>query len=223
MRSVTVSANYSGKDLNSVMKVLESETKKRMTPETTYSVEGQGRIMAESMASFATTLLLAIILVWMVLAAQFESYMTPLVIMLSVTLSFVGAILGLLITGREFSMYPMIGILLLVGIVTKNAILLIDFALQRMRAGMPVNEALLEAGPIRLRPILMTTFAMIFGMIPIAIGHGEGGEARSPMAVAVIGGLITSTVLTLVIIPCVFSLFQGVKTWYYGKKLLEHT
>jgi HAE1 family hydrophobic/amphiphilic exporter-1 len=223
MRAVQVTANYAGKDLNAVMKVLEAETKKRMTPETTYSVEGQGRIMAESMASFATTLLLAIILVWMVLAAQFESYMTPLVIMLSVSLSFVGAILGLLITGREFSMYPMIGILLLVGIVTKNAILLIDFALQRMRTGMPVDNALLEAGPIRLRPILMTTFAMIFGMVPIAIGHGDGGEARAPMAIAVIGGLITSTVLTLVIIPCVFSLFQSVKARYYGKELLKHT
>jgi HAE1 family hydrophobic/amphiphilic exporter-1 len=194
-----------------------------MTPETTFSVEGQGRIMAESMASFATTLLLAVILVWMVLAAQFESYMTPLVIMLSVTLSFVGAILGLLITGREFSMYPMIGILLLVGIVTKNAILLIDFALQRMRAGMPVDSALLEAGPIRLRPILMTTFAMIFGMVPIAIGHGDGGEARAPMAIAVIGGLITSTVLTLVIIPCVFSLFQSVKSRYYKTEPLKHS
>ncbi len=223
MRSVQITANYAGKDLAAVMKVLEAETKKRMTSETTYSVEGQGRIMAESMQSFASTLLLAIVLVWMVLAAQFESYMTPLVIMLSVSLSFVGAILGLLITGREFSMYPMIGILLLVGIVTKNAILLVDFALQRMRTGMTVNDALLEAGPIRLRPILMTTFAMIFGMLPIVFGHGEGGEARAPMAIAVIGGLITSTVLTLVIIPCVFSLFQSVKTRYYGDKLLQHT
>jgi HAE1 family hydrophobic/amphiphilic exporter-1 len=181
--------------------------------------------MAESLQAFAATLLLAVLLVWMVLAAQFESYLTPAVILLSISLSFVGAILGLLITGREFSMYPMIGILLLAGIVTKNAILLIDFTLQRMRTGMDVDAALLEAGPIRLRPILMTTFAMIFGMLPIVVGHGEGGEARAPMAIAVIGGLITSTVLTLIIVPCVFSLFQGVKACWYGdrKKFIQHT
>jgi HAE1 family hydrophobic/amphiphilic exporter-1 len=112
----------------------------------------------------------------------------------------------------------MIGILLLVGIVTKNAILLIDFTLQRMRSGMNVHDALLEAGPIRLRPILMTTFAMIFGMLPIAIGHGEGGESRSPMAVAVIGGLITSTILTLIVIPSVFSLFQTAKEKLTGHR-----
>lgn len=217
MRSLTISANYTGKDLQKVTKFLEKETRSRIPADMTFSTEGQGRMMMESLLAFVKTLLLAVVLVYMVLAAQFESYLTPFVIMLSVTLSFVGAILGLLLMGREFSMFSMIGILLLVGIVTKNAILLIDFTLQRMRSGMNVHDALLDAGPTRLRPILMTTFAMIFGMIPIAIGHGEGGEARAPMAVAVIGGLITSTILTLIVIPSVFSLFQGLRARVGGQ------
>jgi HAE1 family hydrophobic/amphiphilic exporter-1 len=105
----------------------------------------------------------------------------------------------------------MIGIILLMGIVTKNGILLIDFALQRIADGLSVDQALLEAGPVRLRPILMTTFAAGFGMLPIAIGHGEGGEAKSPMGVAVIGGLIASTFLTLVIVPCFFSVVEQLR------------
>jgi HAE1 family hydrophobic/amphiphilic exporter-1 len=107
------------------------------------------------------------------------------------------------------SIYSMIGLIMLIGLVVKNAILLIDFTLQNMLEGKGVAESLLIAGPVRLRPILMTTAAMIGGMIPIAIGHGEGGEARAPMAVCVIGGLISSTVLTLVVIPCVFSLVEA--------------
>jgi HAE1 family hydrophobic/amphiphilic exporter-1 len=112
----------------------------------------------------------------------------------------------------------MIGIILLMGIVTKNGILLIDFTLERIRAGLSVKEALLEAGPIRLRPILMTTFAAGGGMIPIAIGHGEGGEGRSPMGVAVIGGLLMSTVLTLVVVPCLFSAVESGLAWWRERR-----
>lgn len=109
------------------------------------------------------------------------------------------------------SIYTMIGIILLMGLVTKNGILLIDFTIQKMNEGLNVHDALMAAGPVRLRPILMTTFAAGGGMIPIAIGHGVGGEARSPMGVAVIGGLMASTVLTLLVVPCLFSLAEGAK------------
>ncbi len=133
--------------------------------------------------------------------------------MMSVPLAFSGAFLGLLLTQKTMSIYSMIGLIMLIGLVTKNAILLIDFTLQKIRSGESVNQALLEAGPIRLRPILMTTAAMIFGMLPIAIGHGVGGEARSPMAVCVIGGLISSTILTLIVVPCIFSALQDMIVW----------
>jgi HAE1 family hydrophobic/amphiphilic exporter-1 len=151
---------------------------------------------------------LAIVLVFIVLCAQFESYVTPFVIMMSVPLAFSGAFAGLLLTQKAMSIYAMIGLIMLMGLVTKNAILLIDFTLMRIRDGKTVFDALVEAGPVRLRPILMTTAAMIFGMLPIAIGHGDGGEARAPMAVCVIGGLVSSTVLTLIVVPSVFLLVQ---------------
>jgi HAE1 family hydrophobic/amphiphilic exporter-1 len=115
----------------------------------------------------------------------------------------------------------MIGIILLMGLVTKNGILLIDFTLQRINDGLSVNDALLEAGPIRLRPILMTTFAAGGGMLPIAFGHGEGGEARSPMGVAVIGGLLMSTFLTLVVVPCLYSLVDQARERFKERKFRD--
>jgi len=124
-------------------------------------------------------------------------------------LAFSGAFAGLLVTQKAMSIYAMIGLIMLMGLVTKNAILLIDFTLGRMRSGLNMIDALVEAGPVRLRPILMTTAAMIFGMLPIAIGHGDGGEARAPMAVCVIGGLVSSTLLTLIVVPSVFVLVQN--------------
>ena len=162
-------------------------------------------------------MLLAILLVYMVLCAQFESYAVPFVIMMSVPLAFSGAFAGLLVTGMVMGIFSMIGLIMLVGLVTKNAILLIDFSLHKINEGLPVRQALVEAGAVRLRPILMTTLAMIFGMLPIAMAHGVGGEARAPMAVCVIGGLISSTVLTLVVIPCIFSLIQGLRSRFGGK------
>src|SRR5262249_4961496 len=128
---------------------------------------------------------------------------------------------SLLITGQIMSVYAMIGIILLMGLVTKNGILVIDFTLQRINEGATVKEALLEAGPIRLRPILMTTFAAGGGMLPVAIGHGVGGEARAPMGVAVIGGLLMSTLLTLVVVPCFFSAVEGGRMKFQNRKWLR--
>ncbi len=171
-------------------------------------ISGMGEVMVETFQAMAFALLLAIILIYMVLAAQFESFVHPFTIMASLPLSVVGAFGALLIMGQTLSMMSFIGLIMLMGLVTKNAILLVDNANQRRADGQSVIEALVGAGETRLRPILMTTAAMIFGMLPVALALGEGSEQRAPMGVAVIGGLITSTLLTLFVVPVVYSLLS---------------
>lgn len=172
---------------------------------------GQSEDMDESFSSMGVALGLAVAFIFMILAAQFESYSEPFAIMLSLPLAIIGALLGLFLAGSELSLVSAIGIMMLMGLVTKNAILLIDFAKQRMEDAVPCNDALVEAARIRLRPIMMTSVAMIFGMLPIALSIGPGAEARAPMAHAIIGGLITSTLLTLVVVPVVYSLIHDWK------------
>ncbi len=172
---------------------------------------GMADTMRESFGYLLFALLLSVIMVYMVLAAQFESFVHPLTIMLSLPLSAVGALGALALARMTISIFTMIGFIMLMGLVTKNAILLVDYTnTLRRRDGMDRTAALLKAGPTRLRPILMTTFAMIFGMLPIALSRGEGSESRGPMAVAVIGGLVTSTLLTLVVVPVIYTLFDDV-------------
>ena len=184
----------------------------------TVSFEGEARHMKESFDNMIFSLILAIIMVYLVLAAQFESYLHPLTIMVSLPMSVVGAFGALLLTGGTLSIISMIGIIMLMGLVTKNAILLIDYTnTLRRRDGMERNDAILKAGPIRLRPILMTTFAMVFGMMPVALSRGYASEMRSPMAVCVIGGLIASTLLTLVVVPVVYSLFDDASAFLKAK------
>ncbi len=154
----------------------------------------------------AIALFLAVVLVYMILAAQFDSVIHPFTIMLSLPFSVIGAFGALYLSGMTLNIFSAIGFIMLMGLVTKNAILLVDFANHLKAQGKSTVDALMEAGPIRLRPILMTTFAMIFGMLPVALALGEGGETRAPMAMAVIGGLITSTVLTLVVVPVFYLL-----------------
>ncbi len=173
---------------------------------------GQSEDMDESFGSMAVALSLAVAFIFMVLAAQFESYIEPFAIMLSLPLAIIGALFGLFLAGSELSLISVIGIMMLMGLVTKNAILLIDFAKQRMQQSIPCKAALVDAARIRLRPILMTSVAMIFGMLPIALSIGPGAEARAPMAHAIIGGLITSTLLTLLVVPVVYSLIHEWKT-----------
>ena len=172
-----------------------------------YSVkyDGQIKTLDEQNDAFAGAFGLAFVFIFMVLASQFESLKHPLTIMVSLPLALIGALLGLLLTGRHLSLGAMIGVILLMGLVTKNAILLVDGALQRLREGDDVDTALMKAGPRRLRPILMTSFAMAIGMVPTAVGTGMGSEFRSPMAIAVIGGVITSTALTLLVVPVIFA------------------
>nr|QLH55630.1 AcrB/AcrD/AcrF family efflux transporter inner membrane protein [Myxococcus xanthus] len=167
--------------------------------------DGQMKNLDEQNDAFGAAFGLAFIFIYMVLASQFESYKHPLTIMVSLPLALVGALLGLVVTGFHLSMGAMIGIILLMGLVTKNAILLIDGALQNLREGDTVDEALLKAGPRRLRPILMTSAAMAIAMVPTAVGTGTGSEFRAPMAISVIGGVITSTFLTLLVVPVVFA------------------
>lgn len=172
---------------------------------------GESERMGETFTSMIMALVLAVAFIFFVLAAQFESYIDPLAIMLSLPLAVIGAILGLLVMRSDLSIMSMIGIVMLMGLVTKNAILLVDFAKQRQAEGVERDTALVEAAVIRMRPIMMTTAAMIFGMLPLAAGLGPGAEARAPMAHAIIGGLITSTILTLVVVPVVYSLIDDIK------------
>lgn len=210
-RQITVVANFTGKDLNKAAGQIQTFVDANIPPEVTMSLAGQTETMRDAIGAMLRALLIAILLVYMILCAQYESYLAPLVIMAALPLSLTGAFGSLLLTGQVMSVYTMIGIILLMGLVTKNGILLIDFTIQRMKEGLNTRDALLEAGPIRLRPILMTTFAAGGGMLPIAFGHGEGGEARSPMGVAVIGGLLMSTFLTLVVVPCFFSVVEDLR------------
>lgn len=189
----------------------------------TYKFVGQAQMMQDSFKEISKSLLLAIVLIYMVLAAEFESFIHPLTIMLSLPFSLIGAILGLLISGKTINMMSLIGVIMLMGLVTKNAILLIDNTIQLRNNGMSIHDALVEAGVLRLRPILMTTMAMIFGMMPVALGLGAGAELRSSMGVVLIGGLITSTILTLIIVPLVYFLIdqilQTIKNRKVGKVL----
>lgn len=181
---------------------------------------GESDDMDESFSSMSIALALAVAFIFMILAAQFESYIEPFAIMLSLPLAIIGALLGLFLAGSTMSVISAIGIMMLMGLVTKNAILLIDFAKQRMQANVPCNIALAEAARIRLRPIIMTSVAMILGMLPIALGVGPGSEARAPMAHAIIGGLITSTLLTLVVVPVVYSLIHE---WKEQRSILNRS
>jgi len=144
----------------------------------------------------------------MVLAAQFESFGLPVIVLLFMPFSFIGAFGALYICGMTLNIYSFIGLILLMGLVKKNAILLVDYTNVLRERGISRREAVLQAGPVRLRPILMTPLAMILGMMPIALGLGEGAESRAPMALAVIGGLLTSLFLTLVVVPVAYDLFE---------------
>ncbi|MDO8738178.1 TolC family protein, partial [Candidatus Deferrimicrobium sp.] len=183
---------------------------------------GEGEDMIETFGYMAEALLLAVIFVYLILAAQFESFIEPFSIMLSLPLSIVGMAGMLLLTGDTVNIMSLIGLIMLMGLVTKNAILLVDYAKVLQTRGMERSEAVITAGRTRLRPILMTTLAMIFGMLPLALGIGAGAEMRAPMARAVVGGLITSTFLTLLVVPVVYTLLDDFATWmrrrWDGKK-----
>jgi hydrophobic/amphiphilic exporter-1 (mainly G- bacteria), HAE1 family len=175
-------------------------------------VAGDAEIQDEVNAGFAKAMMLGLVMVFGVLVLLFGSFFHPLTIMLSLPLSIGGVILGLLVTSNPISMPVIIGILMLFGIVTKNAIMLVDFAVEAEHRGVPRDEAIIDAGRKRARPIIMTTIAMVAGMVPAALGIGDGGEFRAPMAIGVIGGLIVSTVLSLVFVPSFYSVVDSLNS-----------
>ena len=213
-REVQITANVTGRSTGEVSSDLQkilAETK--LPAGYRFVFGGSTKDMAESAAYAGQALLLAVILIYLILASQFGSFLQPLAIMMSLPMSLIGVFLGLLIAGTTLNIFSAIGFIMLMGLVTKNAILLVDFFNQARARDVPVKEALLEAGTIRLRPILMTTLAMVFGMMPLALGLGEGASQRAPMAHAVIGGLISSTLLTLVVVPVVLVYIDRVSAW----------
>ena len=222
-REVVLSANLDGLPLGEAMnKVKAVADRMPMAPGYRVVFTGEGEDMIESFGYMAEALLLAVIFVYLILAAQFESFIEPFSIMLSLPLSVVGMAGMLLLTGDTVNIMSLIGLIMLMGLVTKNAILLVDFAKVLQTRGMERAEAVITAGRTRLRPILMTTLAMIFGMLPLALGIGAGAEERAPMARAVVGGLVTSTFLTLLVVPVVYTLLDDLAAWvrrrWDGKK-----
>ncbi len=212
-REVRITGSVEGRALGDISSDIKKAVEGMgLPPGYTVDLGGQTRDLKETVGYVLETLILAIIFIYLVLASQFESFLQPLAIMLSLPLSMIGVFLAMLATRGNMNMMSMIGVIMLMGMVTKNAILLIDNANQRRGEGLSREEALITAGEIRLRPIVMTTLAMIFGMLPLAMALGEGSEFRSPMARAVIGGLISSTLLTLVVVPVVYTYLDGIGT-----------
>jgi len=215
VRKADINGYLLNRDLKGVMDDIEAEVSKMDLPagyEVTYG--GETEQMMESFSSLAVALLLAVILVYAVMAVQYESFFDPFVIMFSVPTAIIGVVFSLLLTGRSMSVVAFIGLIMLVGIVVSNAIVFVDYLKQLRDSGMERNAAIVEAGRVRLRPILMTAFSTILAMFPLALGLGEGGEIEAPLATVVIGGLLVSTLITLVLVPVVYSIFDD-----WGQKL----
>ncbi|MFC1475589.1 efflux RND transporter permease subunit [Candidatus Zixiibacteriota bacterium] len=218
-RQVLISANTAGAFAGDVRTAVDEKVAKiHVPPGYKVGAIGIAEWQAESFNRIFLALMASILFIYMVLASQYESFVDPLSIMISLPLALVGAMIGLLIGGTSVSLISLIGVVLLMGLVTKNAILLIDFVKQARRRGDDRTTAILKAGPIRLRPILMTAAATVLGLTPLALGLGEGAELRKPMAHAVIGGMISSTMLTLVVVPVVYTLIEDFFGLFSRKK-----
>ena len=212
LRQIVVLADIKGVTLGEAQEIVNEAAARLVPAHLTTSYLGDAEIMIEAFTAMLLALALAIVLVYMILAAQFDSLTQPIVIMISLPLSVVGAFGGIYLAGMTLNIFSFIGLIMLMGLVTKTAILLVDFTNGERALGSEIRDALVKAGRIRLRPIVMTAAATIFGMVPVALALGEGGEARAPMAVIVIGGMITSTVLTLVVVPVAYLLFDRLTT-----------
>jgi len=213
-RQVVVDANLDNLPLGTAgQEAMKAAQRVKLAPGYKVVMQGDTEMMVESFGYLAEALLLAVIFVYLILAAQFESFIDPLAIMLSLPLSIVGMAGTLALTGDTINIMSLIGLIMLMGLVTKNAILLVDFTKVLRRRGMDRRTALITAGRTRLRPIMMTTSAMIFGMLPLFFALGKGAEFRAPMARAVVGGLITSTLLTLIVVPVVYTILDDFASW----------
>ena len=216
-RVATIEGNYQGRPLTDVTRDVQAGLAKvSLPPGYRFDFGGEQKDFMETVGYMIEALLLAIVFVYLILASQFGSFLQPLAIMLSLPLSLIGVMLALMVTRGTFNIMSMIGVIMLMGLVTKNAILLVDFANKARDRGSDRRKALIDAGELRLRPIVMTTLAMIFGMLPTALALGDGAEFRAPMAHAVIGGLIASTLLTLVVVPVVYTYLDDFGAWVGG-------
>ena len=224
-REVVVQANTDGRpagDIGADITKIQNEMK--LPPGYSFAVQGSNKDMAESIGYATTALGLAIVFIYMLLGSQFNSFLYPVAIMASLPLSLIGVFFALFLFGSSLNMFSIIGIIMLMGLVCKNAILLIDFIKESLSNGLSRNEAIMLAGQTRLRPILMTTAAMVMGMIPLALGIGEGSEQQAPMAHAIIGGVITSTLLTLIVVPVIYTYLDDGKQRFlrlFAKKKAE--
>jgi len=208
-RVAVVSANLEKRDLGSVSReILERLQTLPLPPGYGISLGGQNREMQSSFDSLRFAMLLAVFLVYIVMASQFESLRHPFVILFSIPLGLIGVVYGLVLLGIPLSVVVFIGAIMLAGIMVNNAIVLVDYVNLLRRRGMPRDAAIVRAGQVRLRPILMTTLTTVLGLMPMALGFGEGAEIRVPMAVTVIAGLLCSTLLTLLVIPAVYALMD---------------
>ena len=234
LRSATISASPVGVPLGTAIDRVEELLATDLPPGFQFEWAGESRDLKDAGAEIWWVLSLALIIVYMVLAAQFESLLHPFTVMLAVPLAGVGAFgllwlvgaaskIGILppVPAMNINLFSQIGLILLIGLVTKNSILLVEFANQQMTKGIGAREAMLQAGIVRLRPILMTAFSTIAGILPIAIGFGSGAESRRPMGVAVVGGMLTSTFLTLLVIPVVYTLLSDLASWFGRKPAAE--
>lgn len=214
--AITLAVEYKDSDLGAMTKKIEKvieEMKEDLEIEESTEIKfgGDAEMMEDAFKDLIFALVLAVILVFMVMACLFESLMQPLIIMFTLPLAITGVVFGLLSTGYAFGITAFIGIIILAGIVVNNAIVFLDYTNQLTLSGKPLNEALIEAGLTRMKPIIMTAFTTILGLLPLAIGTGDGSQMQAPMAVAVIGGLFSSTLLTLVVIPVVYSLVETLR------------
>jgi len=228
MREVAINANVynrsAGEVSADIRKAMETI---QMPPGYRFQFGGSTKNMAESFDYAISALLLAVVFIYMILASQFKSFLQPMALMTALPLTLIGVVLALMLFGSSLSMFSVIGVIMLMGLVTKNAILLVDFAIRSrqpqeqpdgsVKPGLSRHDALLLAAEVRLRPILMTTLAMVFGMMPLAFALSEGSEQRAPMGQAVIGGVITSSLLTLVVVPVVYCYLDDLADWMKRK------
>ena len=208
-RSALIMANIVDRDLFSVSSDVYTALRSMNLPsDFTFEITGQNKEMEVSLGSLRVALLLAIFMVYIVMASQFESFLHPFVILFTIPLALIGVAIVLFIFGIPLNIMVFLGLIMLAGIVVNNAIVLVDYINQLRRKGLSKVEAIKQGGQARLRPILMTTATTVLGLLPMALGLGDGAEIRTPMAITVIAGLISSTMLTLVIIPTVYAIFE---------------
>jgi HAE1 family hydrophobic/amphiphilic exporter-1 len=208
-RSVDVTASKGNRALGDIVRDIQRELNQmKLPPGYITAIRGAEESRREAFSGLFIALVAAVFLIYIILASQFESLVHPLVVMTAIPMALIGALLGLLIGGQTISVLSMLGILMLVGIVISNSVLLVQFINLQKERGLETNEAIMVAGPIRLRPILMTALGTIFAMIPMALAIREGSEMFKPLAIAVLGGLITSTFLTLLFVPAIYSLLD---------------